>query len=126
MTEASDTILVVDDDPYVRDMLKSHLELSGYRVFQAENGEEGLAVARQETPLIVLLDLDMPVMGGVAFLEKLDASFNRSISIIVLTGVGTDKDIQRCYQLGIQSFLRKPVNWFELEGLIKKNLDLLH
>lgn len=126
MATLTDTILVVDDDSNVRDILRNYLEFIGYNIVTAENGEQGLEKVQECCPTMILLDLKMPVMGGLEFLEKLEPSFNKNCSIIVLTGYGSDDDIQSCYQLGIQSFLRKPVNWFELEGVVKKNLELLH
>ena len=125
MNKQSPTVLVIDDDPHIRDMLEKNLILSGYNVLLAQNGLEGLNRLETHKPEIILLDLNMPVLGGVAFLKQIGTSINKTSSIIVLTGYATDNDIQECYQLGIQSFLRKPVNWYELEGLIKRDLELL-
>jgi len=100
-------LLLVDDDSSVRDPLEEFLKEEGYAVNTAGNGEEGLNVYRKEHPQIVILDLRMPKMGGIEFLEQLNQTADLSASVIVLTGYDTDEDIQRCFELGIQSFLRK-------------------
>jgi adenylate cyclase len=63
-------ILVVDDDPDIIEVLSHVLERRGYRVRTAENGREGIELARQSIPSLVLLDLMMPVMTGIEFLEE--------------------------------------------------------
>ena len=121
----TNTILIIDDNQQIREMLKSDLEMEGYTVYLAKNGEEGLRQLKTYSPSVIILDLNMPVMGGIEFLKKLDFQNRHSSSIIVLTGYGSDDDIEECYSLGIQSFLRKPVNIFELEGLVKRSFDLI-
>ena len=59
---------------------------------------------------LIILDLDMPDMNGQAFLENLTPRIDTPYSIIVLTGHGTDEAVKACFKLGINSFLRKPVN----------------
>lgn len=117
-------VLVIDDEPAIRQMLCEHLQLEGYEAFGAKNGEEGLQVFNLHEPYVTILDLEMPKMGGLEFLKNLSKNTKISHSIIVLTGHGTNRDLRECYQLGVQSFLRKPVNLFELSGVIKRSCEL--
>ena len=112
-------LLIIDDETTVRMILSEHLSLEGYQVYDAENGEEGLEFFHRYEPHVIVLDLKMPKMGGVEFLQQLPSVAKIANSIIVLTGYGTHQDIKTCYQLGVHSFLRKPVNLFELKGVIK-------
>lgn len=68
------TILLIDDDELLCEMLASYLELAGYRVVQAANGNEGLARLAEQQFDLILLDLLMPVMDGIRFLRLLDAA----------------------------------------------------
>ncbi|MBF0279431.1 MAG: response regulator [SAR324 cluster bacterium] len=115
-------ILIVDDDQQVRKMLFKHLSRS-YKVFSADNGEEGLKVFQSEKPQLTILDLKMPIMDGIEFLKHAGLSSFEDRSVIVSTGFGDDRDIETCFQLGVQSFLRKPVNLIELDGLIRHAFD---
>ncbi len=118
-------ILIIDDEVNIRQLLYRLLTGEGYHVKMAEDGEKGLESIDSFNPGVVILDLNMPRMGGIDFLKQLQPYDNLKRSIIVLTGYGTDEDVRLCYQLGINSFLRKPVNIHELLGLIKRNLELI-
>jgi two-component system KDP operon response regulator KdpE len=65
------TALVIDDEPQIRRLLRVTLEANGYRVFDAANGSDGLAQAAQRRPDVVLLDLGLPDLDGVAVLKRL-------------------------------------------------------
>lgn len=119
-------ILVIDDEAPVRKMLSTLLTVEGYTVKAVENGIEGLEVMDTFKPQVVILDLQMPKMGGTEFLKCLKLKMDMSCSVIVLTGHGKDEDIGKCYQLGIQTFLRKPVNIHEILGLVRRNFELIN
>ncbi len=118
-------VLIVDDEVHIREMLKKDLQDEGYEVFAAANGEDGLNLQAQHQPQVIILDLNMPVMSGLEFLQNLKPKVDSPYSTIVLTGFGTDEDVQQCYHLGVRFFLRKPVNLFELEGLVNRNFELI-
>lgn len=120
-----DQILIIDDDPYTRDMLKSTLEDSGYSILEAEHGKEALKILETEHPKVALVDLTMPIMDGITFLQHLSPQQRQRMAIIVLTGGGGEEEAKACYALGVQSFLRKPVNLFELKGIIRNNVNML-
>ncbi len=112
-------ILIIEDEQIVSDEIARHLSKEGYRVLSAEDGKKGLQIFYETHPALVLLDLRMPVMDGFEFLERIDISPAELYSVIVLTGHGNDEDMERCFELGVSSFLRKPFNLYELKGLVK-------
>ena len=119
-------ILVIDDEEDVRQLMRILLAGEGYDVELAEDGEKGMALMDSFNPRVVILDLNMPTMGGIDFLKQLRPNDDMGRSIIILTGYGSDEDVRQCYKLGINSFLRKPVNIHEILGLIRRNLELIH
>ncbi|MBF0279432.1 MAG: sigma 54-interacting transcriptional regulator [SAR324 cluster bacterium] len=117
-------ILIIDDDPFVRNVLSKCLSKEDHQVYTAKEGREGLALLQKNHPQVIILDLKMPGMGGIEFLQQLKPKIGNPYSVIVLTGYDTDQDIEHCYQLGIQFFLRKPVNLLELKGLVQRTFEL--
>ena len=106
MKTTCDAIMLVEDD-------EAHAELIR-RAF-AENGEEALAALRdpaQAKPCIILLDLNMPVMGGIEFLQvvKQDATLKR-IPVVVLTTSDEQEDKLASFDLGVAGYIRKPVDY---------------
>lgn len=81
------TVLIVDDDPETVDTMRSILEEEGHTVLSARNGREGLQVALQSVPDLVLLDLEMPIMDGRALLEAIRRSPTLAdVTVVVLSG----------------------------------------
>ncbi len=118
-------VLVVDDDPGVRAFLIDGLETFGYEVFSAVDGEEGLALAREKKPDLILLDLAMPRKHGFEVCETLRADAELAkIKIVVSSGKRFPADIRAAKDLGVDSYLIKPYSLEELkaavEGLIGK------
>ena len=101
-------ILVVDDHLIVREGLRLILETEeGYNVIgEAENGQEALSYLQQNTPDIILLDLNMPVLDGISFLKKLKAT-NSTIPVIILTTYNEDYLLREAIELGASSYLLK-------------------
>jgi two-component system alkaline phosphatase synthesis response regulator PhoP len=113
-----DKILVVDDDPDVREALKIILEQSGYQVITAQNGIEGLTSLKVDQPGLMILDLLMPKMDGFAVLKELEGprwSGFKNIPIIILTAVREEAS-QRRYELetgvdlSVADYVEKPIN----------------
>jgi len=119
-----DQILIVDDEREIRELLNRHLTHLGYGVIQAENGVEATELFNRHQPPVIVLDLVMPEMDGITFLKSLSSDQLISHGVIIMTGNDEDRDVETCFKLGVQSFLRKPVNLFELEGNIKRSLEL--
>lgn len=120
----SKKILIIDDKAAVRDTIRKSLKDEGYELLFAENGKEGLQVYNEHHPALIILDLKMPLMDGVEFLEHIKLSPSNPCSIIVLTGHGADEDVEKCFNLGVSAFLRKPFNFYELNGMVKHSITL--
>lgn len=106
---AADSILVVDDEPQVCDLLQRFLSLRGYRVRTAPDGPQGLASVEQEVPQLVVLDMNMPAMNGVEVLRKLRAK-QYAGGVILLTTSQDDKLLQEALDLGSVDVMGKPVD----------------
>jgi diguanylate cyclase (GGDEF)-like protein len=118
-------VLVIDDDPDLLNIVKTQLKLSGYDVYTACCGEEGINLARSESPDLVIVDLMMPVMNGFEVCKKLrEDRLTYLVPIIILTASGTQMDKIFALKSGADDFITKPFIPSELEarieGLIKR------
>lgn len=116
------TVLVADDEKNTREGLKQFLTGMDYDVLLAENGKEALALAKKERPDIVLADLKMPELGGVELLEQIKR-VRPEIIVIILTAYGTVDNAVQAMKAGAYYYLTKPVNFEELELILKKALN---
>lgn len=108
-SNSDETVLLVDDSRAIRRILGSTLVQAGYRVVEAGDGEEGLAVARQEVPDLILLDVDMPVLDGLSTMRVLQADAElSSIPVLFLTARTSSADAAAGLTLGARDYLRKP------------------
>jgi signal transduction histidine kinase/DNA-binding NarL/FixJ family response regulator len=113
-----DTILVIDDDASVRDLMSRFLSKSGFRVVVASNGEQGLRLAKQEKPLLITLDVVMPEFDGWSVLKKLKSDpALAEIPVIIVTIVDNEP---MGLDLGAASYLVKPVDRDRLAVLVEK------
>ncbi|HEX2712365.1 MAG TPA: response regulator, partial [Candidatus Acidoferrales bacterium] len=117
---ASATILVVDDEPQIRRVMRTTLTGSGYAVTEARSGEEALESVLREHPDLILLDMNMPGMGG---LEACREIRNRSdVPVIMLTVRNTEKDKVRALDAGADDYVVKPFSMEELLARIRAAL----
>ncbi|MFN8440594.1 MAG: response regulator transcription factor [Caldilineaceae bacterium] len=100
------TILLVDDERKLREMLRIYLEQEGYRVVEAANGREAIFVARYEKPDLILLDLMMPEMGGYEFMQALRKE--SKTPVIMLTAKVEETDEVLGLELGADDYITKP------------------
>ena len=113
-------ILVVDDDADFRVGLRTALEMKGYQVEEAANGEEALLTLSQKPPLLVLLDLQMPVMNGREMLQRMRANAElKDVPVVIISGFGFEWEAEL---MGAQGYIGKP---FEPEELQKTIATLL-
>ncbi len=117
------TILVVDDERKLREMLRVYLEQEGYRVVEAPNGRDALFAARQEKPDLVILDLMMPEMGGYDFLRAY--AREGQAPVIMLTAKIEDTDKILGLELGADDYVTKPFNVRELLARVRAVLRRL-
>lgn len=101
-------ILLVEDDPAVAGMYKLKLEMEGYRVTVAGDGEEGLRVAREMRPQLIFLDIRLPKMDGMSVLEAMRGDDKtRHIPVLILSNYGEPPLIERGLKLGAREYLLK-------------------
>ncbi len=125
MNELSGRVLVIDDEDIVRDSIVAYLEDSGFDVLEAENGLEGIAIFKSQSPDIVLCDLRMPVMDGLAVLKEVN-QHSPDTPFIVVSGAGVMADVVEALRLGASDYLIKPILDLEvLEHSILRNLKQL-
>jgi DNA-binding response OmpR family regulator len=101
-------ILIVEDDNFLMGMYLSKLELEGFKVVSALDGEKALRLAKKELPDIILLDLLLPKKSGFDVLAELKRDEQtKAIPVIVLTNLGQKEDIDKCFKLGAEDYLIK-------------------
>ena len=116
----SAVVLLVDDDPAIRDSLSKELRAAGYTTVKATNGAEGLAAVQSHAPDVILTDLAMPRSDGFELISALRAS--SSVPIVVLSVRGGDADKVRALDLGADDFVTKPFSVNELLARIRAQL----
>jgi len=119
----SKTILIIDDEYYVRDSIAAYLYDVGYRVLMAENGLTGLETFRRELPDVVLTDLRMPVLDGFGVVASVrdEAPYT---PIVVVSGMGDLDEAIRALSLGAWDYISKPIiNFEELKITLERVLD---
>jgi two-component system cell cycle sensor histidine kinase/response regulator CckA len=121
---ASGTILVVDDDPIVREVCRAMLEFIGYRVLEAEDGEDGVQVFEVRADDIdgVILDLSMPRMDGVAALREL-RRIRPGVKVVLSSGYTERETNERFAEPGFDAFIQKPYQIKTLQQTLER---LLH
>jgi DNA-binding response OmpR family regulator len=126
MDEVS-TILIVDEDASIRDILGQKLSALGYRATEARNGKEALELVAQDPPDLILLDVMMPVMDGFQACRLLkDNEDTRLIPVIIMTALHAVEDRITGAEAGADDFLTKPVDDRELEARIRTALRMKH
>ena len=124
-TESQQTVLVVDDDARLRDLLCTVLTPLDCEIVQAGSGEEALTVLLQRKVAVIVMDINMPGMDGFETAQLIrEAGEHTSTPIIFLTGQADDKDLHRGYDLGAVDFLLKPVSRRVLYAKVKALLEL--
>jgi YesN/AraC family two-component response regulator len=114
-----DKILVIDDEKPTLSMFRLFLEAWGYLVLTAENGTEGLEIFRKEKPAIVITDIKMPGIDGLAVLQRIMDIDPRAL-VIVITGHGDTDLAQRALESKAVDFIHKPIKKEALDAALKK------
>ncbi len=111
-------ILIVEDEPAIAQTVQDRLEMDKYRVFLAADGKQGLELARQHKPDLILLDVNMPVMDGFQMLEALRNSPDTADCPVIMVTVRSQKDdIERAEAAGVDDYIVKP---FDFPQLLQK------
>ena len=122
------TILIVEDEDTLRNVLREKLEKENFSVLEAKNGQEGLDLALAKKPDLILLDIVMPVMDGLTMAKKIREEERKAgklsegqMPIIFLTNLSDEKTLSSGQQAGVYDYLVK-ATW-TLDGIIKKIKD---
>lgn len=102
------SVLIIEDDKFLRDLLVIKLKKEGFKVLEAVDGMDGLEKTRGEKPSIIILDLIIPGLDGFAFLETLKKDpVISAVPVIVLSNLGQREDIDRAKSLGARDYMIK-------------------
>jgi len=116
-------ILAADDDEDILQLVAFRLGRSGYRVLQAHDGEEALALATEHEPDLAVLDVGMPKLDGFEVVRRLRAQEStRAMPIIMLTARAQDTDVEEGFDAGANDYLRKPFSPHELKARVQAML----
>lgn len=104
--------LIIEDDTTIRAVLKRIMSKKfGFNIYQAENGAEGLKVMHETNPDIVLLDITMPLMNGIEFLQKIRLENKyKDTPVFILSAINDRKLIQQMIELGVNDYILKPMD----------------
>jgi DNA-binding response OmpR family regulator len=109
------TVLVVEDDPTILQLLEVNFEMEGYIVLRAEDGEQGLAVARESRPDVVVSDVMMPKMSGLELVQALKTSADtKAIPVILLSAKAQGTDVRMGLEAGADDYVTKPFEPLDL------------
>jgi CheY-like chemotaxis protein len=102
------TILIVDDEPIIRQLFQNILEREGHAVLVASNGREAIEMMRQRIPNLVMLDLQMPVMDGMSFLRLLRRHPDwMHVPVVIMSALADKQEITSAGSLGVKDYLLK-------------------
>ena len=114
------TVLIVDDEQAIIDVLKFNLVKEGYEILEAKDGQTGLEMALQERPDLIMLDIMLPKLDGLTVCKRVKNSCN--IPIIILTAKDTEIDKIVGLELGADDYITKPFSVRELVARVKANI----
>ncbi len=106
-TNSNDSVLIIDDDICLSEMLSIILDKSGYKTFTANNGQTGMSLFHKESPGAVLLDLRMPGMDGMEVLKQIKLT-NSHVPVIIMTAYGKIQSVVEAIKLGAHDYVTKP------------------
>jgi two-component system response regulator AtoC len=122
MTEPQETILVVDDDPYIQEALKDRLESLGYQVMQATDGKQALEMIGQQTPQMAFLDIEMPGMKGMEVLKELRRQ-EKDFPVVMITAYGTIDIAVEAMKEGAADFVAKPFKGSHIAMVVQRTME---
>jgi two-component system cell cycle response regulator DivK len=113
-------ILVVEDNERNLKLVRDVLQFAGYDVISARSGEQGVTLARQRMPDLVLMDLQLPAMDGAEALRVLrDDPHTRAIPVVAVTAFAMKEDRERALHAGFDGYLEKPINVRAFRELVR-------
>jgi CheY-like chemotaxis protein len=117
-------VLVAEDNPVNRELLRELLEARGYNVIEAPDGQEALRMIEENDPEILLLDIGMPVLDGFAVIRKIRENANlAALMVLAVTAYAMQGDRENILNAGFDGYLSKPINARDLANELER---LLH
>jgi len=121
---ANELILIVEDNPKNLKLVRDTLQVKGYQTIEAETGEEGVRLAHEQQPALVLMDIQLPGINGVEALKRLRADpVTSSTPVIAITASVMTQDRTRIMAAGFDGFQGKPISVRELLATVRGILD---
>jgi two-component system, cell cycle response regulator DivK len=118
------TIMVVEDYDDTRLLLKKGLEGLGYSVLEASNGQEAVDIAGREHPDLILMDLDLPILDGIAATQRIrQHSGLESVPIVAVTAYPMSYTHVKAFAKGCDEYMPKPIDMTELENVVNRYLS---
>jgi CheY-like chemotaxis protein len=116
-------ILVVEDNPLNLKLVRDVLRVAGYDVIEAQSGEEGLRMAREDPPDLVLMDLQLPGIDGTETLRRLrEGTLGPDVPVVAVTALAMAEDKKRAARAGFDGYVEKPISVRALPGQIEEFL----
>ncbi len=123
MTHSTPSVLVVEDEPAQREVLAYNLEAQGFRVAQADNGEEALLMVAEDTPDLIVLDWMLPNVSGIEVCRRLKSRpETKGVPIIMLSARSEEVDLVRGLETGADDYVVKPYSVAELMARVRTQL----
>ena len=117
---AGELILVVEDNEKNRKLVRDVLTFKGYAIIEAETGEEGIRLAKERVPRLILMDIQLPGIDGIEALRQIRAhDATRTIPIIAVTASAMDRDRQQIMAAGFDGYQSKPLNVKEFMAAVQ-------
>ncbi len=112
MDNSTKTVLIVDDDPFILDILARQLRSKGLNVLSTTDPETAYSLAEKETPNLIISDIAMPALDGFTLLKGLRGNrVTSEIPLVLLTGSDKMADVEHGFSAGAQGYLLKPIDW---------------
>lgn len=119
--ETKGTILIIDDEKGVGDILKKILSKEGYDVHAVTRGQDGVKLVREKDVHLVILDIKMPEMDGIEVLQKIH-EIKKDVVVIMLTAYGTLTTAREAMKLGAYDYITKPFDNDFVKAMVKEGL----
>lgn len=115
-------VLIVDDDELILMALRQKLEKEGMQVYTSSNIYDAYFKVNQSAPDIVLLDIVLPDMNGLSFMNMINSNvLNTRIPVILMSSLSTDDIIEKSYEMGASGYITKPFNMNEITDIIRQH-----
>jgi two-component system, cell cycle response regulator DivK len=121
---ANELILIVEDNPQSMKLVRDILQIKGYQTLEAETGEEGVGLARERRPALILMDIQLPGINGIEALQRLRADpVTSATPVIAVTASVMTQDRSRIMAAGFNGFQSKPISVNQLLATVRETLD---